>query len=554
MAAWAGRRLRRLAVVPSRLVALFNMTPAERLLIAPQDIRTADPGIAAEIYSGYFAFAGRIVNARGRSPFEVDSGSPEWQRALAGFSWLRHLRAANTALARANARALVDDFLSGVGTAKEAGAWDLRVVVRRTLSFLAQSPLILEGTDAEFYRRFMRGLARSQHFLEHQLSAGLAGDGRLWAAIALAELGLCTKASAKYQRWSTRLLAEELEAQILPDGGHISRNPQILIDLLLDLLPLRQAYAARAVSAPAPLLNAIDRILPMLRLLRHGDGTLALFNGCGPTPTDALATVLAYDDVRAKALNNAPHSGYVRVEAEDAVLIVDAGRPPPAVFSGQAHAGCLAFEFSVGQQRLVVNCGAPDAMRRNARDAARLTAAHSTLVVADTSSCRFAGQSGLEKLLEGQVLSGPQVVETVREDRPESSVLSLSHDGYLSSYGLIHERRLELEALGRGLSGRDRLTPAASRRKFAPADFALRFHVHPSVVMQLVDDGRAVVLQLPDDTAWIFEAQGLRIDIEESIFFAALDGPHACGQIVVYGRSDEIDDIGWSFRAIDDEA
>jgi uncharacterized heparinase superfamily protein len=550
MAARGGRRLRRLATLPSRVLAALSRKPAERLLIAPQDIRTADPTIAGEIYSGYFALAGRVVNAHGRTPFEIDSDSLDWKRALAGFSWLRHLRAANTALARANARALTDDFLSGVGKAKSDTAWEPRVVIRRTLSFLAQSPLILEGADAAFYRRFMRGLARSQHFLEHQLAIDLAGEARLFAAIALAEIGLCTQSSSKYQRWSTKILADELEAQILADGGHISRNPRILVDLLLDLLPLRQVYAARAVTAPAALLNAIDRIMPMLRLLRHGDGTLALFNGMGVTAPDLLATVLAYDDARAKALNNAPHSGYIRAEAEEATLIVDAGRPPPAAFSAQAHAGCLSFEFSIGAQRLVVNCGAPDVTRKNAREAARMTAAHSTLVLADTSSCRFAASSGLEKFLGGEVLSGPRRVEINRQNQAKHTILSMAHDGYEPAFGLVHERRLTLHPDGKRLDGYDAVKVATSRARNKPVDFAVRFHIHPSVNLEVVDDGRAVLLHLPDAGIWLFDAHNLSIDVEESIFFAAADGPRVCEQIVIYGRTDAVADIGWTFSRL----
>ena len=72
--------------------------------------------------------------------------------------------------------------------------------------------------------------------------------------------------------------------QILPDGGHISRNPGALIELLVDLLPLRTAFTARNIAPPPALLNAIDRMMPMLRFFRHGDGNFALFNGMGPTP------------------------------------------------------------------------------------------------------------------------------------------------------------------------------------------------------------------------------------------------------------------------------
>ncbi len=188
--------------------------------------------------------------------------------------------------------------------------------------------------------------------------------------------------------------------------------------MLPDLLPLRQAYAARGLQAPAQLLNAIDRMMPMLRLFRHGDGTLALFNGMGVTPPELLATILAYDDVRAQPLTSARHSGYQRLQAADAIALIDAGRPPPAnFFQSRAHAGCSSFEFSAGAQRLVINCGAPDANRAAAREAARMTAAHSTLVIDDTSSCRFASHAGWRKWLGDQIVAGPDKVDVERHRR-----------------------------------------------------------------------------------------------------------------------------------------
>jgi uncharacterized heparinase superfamily protein len=547
----AGRHVRRLFTLPSFVLTALRASPPERLLIAPQDIRTTDSTIASEIYSGYFALAGKVVNLHGRSPFEIESPSPGWERALNSFGWLRHLRAADSALARANARALVDDFLSSADRPSRSAAWEPRVVVRRTLSFLSQSPIILESADRAFYRRFMRGLTRAQLFLERQVAAGLvSGEERLFVAIGLAELGLCMQGSASFQRRSTRFLADELDRQIRSDGGHISRNPDALIRLLLDLLPLRSAYAARAVSPPPQLLNAIDRMLPMLRMLRHADGTIALFNGMGVTAPDVLATVLAYDDARAKAMVNAPHSGYQRVEAGTGLLIVDAGRPPPAEFSTLAHAGCLSFEFSVGAQRLVVNCGAPDANRIVARGPARMTAAHSTLVVDDTSSCRFASRSGLEKWLSDEILSGPEQVGVERQNLPMKTRLLLSHDGYRTRFGLIHERRLALSADGARLEGEDRLKPASARAgKTYP--YTLRFHIHPNVRLQSVLGGRAVLLDLPDDSRWIFTANESGIEIEESIFFAATDGPHPCEQIVVYSRTDQAMQITWAFRRVE---
>ena len=50
-----------------------------RLLFAPQDLRTADPTIATDIYSGFFAFSGRAITTGGRSPFAFTPPSRAWQ-------------------------------------------------------------------------------------------------------------------------------------------------------------------------------------------------------------------------------------------------------------------------------------------------------------------------------------------------------------------------------------------------------------------------------------------------------------------------------------------
>ncbi|MGO9675070.1 MAG: heparinase II/III family protein [Methylocella sp.] len=539
----------RIVATPWRVLKGLRRRPPERLLIAPQDIRTSDPTLAADIYAGYFAFGGKIVNAHGGSPFELEPSTEAWARALSSFSWLRHLRAADTAIAKANARALVEDFLTASGKPSQSPAWETRTAARRLLAWLSQSPIILYGADRAFYRRFMKGIGRTEQFLERKLAEGVSGEDRLIVAIALVELGLCAEGAGKLLHRSRKLLADELQRQILPDGGHIGRNPQMLIDFLLDLLPLRQAYAARGVQPPPQLLNAIDRMMPMLRLFRHGDGALALFNGMGVTAPEQLATVLAYDDTRARALTNAPHSGYQRLEMQDAIVIADAGRPPPPAFSTRAHAGCASFEFSVGAQRFVVNCGAPDANRAAAQqEASRMTAAHSTLVVDDKSSCRFAFHARLRNWLADEIISGPDRVDVERGEGASGASLVIEHNGYEPRFSLLHQRRLALHRDGRRLDGADRMRAAVGSLGRRP--FALRFHLHPNVRLKLLREGHAVLCVLPNGRRWLFES-AWAADIEESIFFAAPEGPVASAQIVIAGETEDGLEIQWSFRHVE---
>src|SRR5206468_6472839 len=214
----------------------FASAISDRLLIAPQDLRTADPTRASEIYAGRFAFAGKIVICDGRSPFEIEPPSEEWSDQLLGFGWLRHLRAAESAITRANARALVDEWISLQGAFDTVDAWRPDLVARRIISWLCQAPLVLHDADMKFYRRFLRNLTRQVRYLRRTSKATRDGAPRLEAVMALTYAALCMQGQARTIKSVTRQLSDELGRHVLPDGGRISRNPGVLIELLLDLL------------------------------------------------------------------------------------------------------------------------------------------------------------------------------------------------------------------------------------------------------------------------------------------------------------------------------
>jgi len=517
---------------------------SERLLIAPQDLRTADPTRASEIYGGRFAFAGKIVICDGRSPFEMTPPSEDWAEALLGFGWLRHLRAAESGITRANARALVEEWIALQGSWHSL-AWRPEILSQRIIAWLTHAPLILDDVDVVFYRTFLRTLTRQVRYLRS--TAGDARDGvrRLQARIALTYAALCLSGQRQHLRRAARALVAELERQVLPDGGHISRNPGALVELMLDLLPLRQVFAAGNVPPPSALLNAIDRIMPMLRFFRHGDGRFALFNGMGPTHPDLLATILAYDDTYGAPLANAPYSGYQRLEAGRTIIIVDTGRPPPVDLSREAHAGCLSFELST-THRIIVNSGAPEVGKANWRDVARATAAHSTATLNNTSSCRFLGAQRL--LFGNPIVQGPTHVEVGREVHDKGLSLRTSHDGYLRRFGLVHQRSLSLSADGTRLDGEDVFYPGESGARPATKrdEFAVRFHLNPEIRATRQDDGRSVILVLPNKDVWNFSAHEHEVTLEEGVYLAGQDGPRRTHQLVISGRTRKSPRVVWS--------
>jgi uncharacterized heparinase superfamily protein len=259
----------------------------------------------------------------------------------------------------------------------------------------------------------------------------------------------------------------------------------------------------------------------MLRFFRHGDGGLALFNGADAGDAGLIDLVLARADAPGRAPPSAPDAGYERLQAGGTVVLVDCARPPPLGFDRDGHAGTLAFEMSHGRERIVVNCGAYQGLGTAWRLAMRATAAHSTVIVADTNSAELLAAGGIGK--------APRGVTRERAEKDGDIWIAATHDGYRDAFGLTHGRQFFLAADGDDLRGEDALTGPAGR------GFAVRFHLHPDVEAALQPEGNAVRLILPSGAAWRLRAEGAVLSLGESIYQG--DGaPRKTQQVLLDGH------------------
>ncbi len=512
-----------------RLLTPFGRIRLTRFLFAPPDLRTTDPTVAADIYAGQFVFAGRVVALGGQSPFDVPAPTSSWAEALYGFGWLRHMQAANSNLARDNARMLIVDF-SARARRLPAVALQPHVIARRLMAFLAQSPLVLDGASHEFYALFLSLVRHEARLLRDARHLSDDPTVRLTSAVALTTLGLCVEGAERLERHFGRELSDQLNDQILADGGHVSRNPRVLVDLMLDLLPVRSTYAARGLEAPRGLVSAIDRVVPHLKMLRHPDGSIALFNGMGASQVDALATIFASHDTGGRAATEAPYSGYHRLEAQGAVLIADTGPSPPFAVSADALAGCLSFEFSHQRQRIFVNCGVPRQSGRELPVELRATAAHNATTIAGASCCQFILLRG-----ETRVLKGPRKVTATRSTTPEGESIALSHDGYASRFGVTVQRSFLLHGDGQALSGVESVAGMGDARPNGGSRVT-RFHLHPSMQAGRTEQGD-VLLMTARGPSWLFRCEGADVTLEDSVFFSGNEGARRTTQIVLSADS-----------------
>jgi uncharacterized heparinase superfamily protein len=457
------------------------------------------PEQAQDLYRGKFEFAGILATSPPADIFRLPPPNAAWAAELAGFAWLSHLEAAGFVLYWSFARAMIEAWCN------QGRSVDLGSDCTRLLAFARHAGFLLTGASASFERRFLMAVSRETRRLRRRPARKPNDAVRQWASLLAASLAF--RGGDELRLQALNAVTRSLAVAFLPDGGPASRNPRDLVDLLLILIPLRDMLEGQRISIPPPFAAIIDRALPMLRMLCHGDGGLALFQGADGPLKSSVRAVLDHDGVGGESLLQAPHSGFCRLAQGETAVIVDCGQPR------LCHSE-LAFEFSDGSHRIVGNCGMPRRASEAWRSVATTTAAHSTL---DHRATRT---------------------------RPEANVELSAYGALLSSRCAAHKRDLYLAASGLDLRGEDRIRPGQS-------GFILRFHLHPSVRTWQDRKGANILMMLPNQASWKFTARGGLVSLEDSVFLATGGAPQECRQIVVRGDGPETAVVNWAFKKLD---
>ncbi|MEE2661581.1 MAG: heparinase II/III family protein, partial [Pseudomonadota bacterium] len=417
-------------------------------------------------------------------------------------------------------------------------SWQPDVLSSRLCNLLTYAEFVSIGADENFAKLFLENISRQTKHLRRVARFIPNGLDKMIVTKALVYTALCLPGGASHLPSLLKRVSSMCKKQILPDGGHIERNPEAQLAVLRHLIDIRDILKTSQIEPPKTLKATIDRAIPMLRFYRHGDGGFALFNGSTEGEPWLTDVVLAKAGAGGKPPLTATNTGFERIVANRTLFICDTGSP--SVNTKAAHAGALSFEMSVGKQRMIVNCGGYTGRDEGWRFAQRATAAHSTLIVGDKNSS--------ELLPNGAVGETAALVTCERKETEGSTWLTVSHDGYLKSHGLIHKRRIYLDASGTDVRGEDTLEGLGEHK------FSIRFHLHPSVKASLVKDGASVLLRLPDKSGWRVRCSGGVASLQESVYLGDGVGSRRSEQIVISGASRQGDaQVKWALTRLSDQ-
>jgi uncharacterized heparinase superfamily protein len=519
-----------------------------RLLAAPADPWPGNASIGADIVKGQLTKAGISMNSLA-VPFHDVDAPPAWFGWVHGFSWLRDLEAASPDIPYG---ASITERLVKLWLADYANfhpkAWAPEALGERLLMWIGHAPLILSSVDQVYRSAVLTHMARGARHLSRTADRATDGLPRLKALCGLIAAGLVLPGREALASKALPAFEALLARCVLPDGGVASRAPQDALHILQHLVALRAVFEARHFELPGALVQAQDRLVPALRGLLLGDGRCAQFHGGGMGDASAIeATLAKVQDAPRLPMHNAAHSGYQRLECGKAIIVLDAGPPPPGRMSARAHAGSLGFEFSDAAHRIVVNCGSdderPSALPAALLDSLRTTAAHSTLVLNETNSTEIRSDGLLGK--------GVTEITAVRRENAEGIWVNAAHDGYSNKLGLLHRRTVFLIADGFDVRGEDVLEPAGRGTRSAGGTVAaaVRFHLAPGVVAIPLQGNSGAALKLPNGTAWMFRCKGAEMSLQDSLTIEN-GQPRRCQQLLLTAAvpTSTASTINWLFQ------
>lgn len=529
-----------------------------KLLSSPNPLFEGSTDLGQLILDGNFSRAGQEILVEPNGVWKAaEKATPNFFDWLHGFSWLKDLAALDDhAAARTVAEDLVRSWTRTYHPYHRA-AWRPDLAGTRVLNWTIFAPLILSSSDLVYRSLVLNSLARQGRHLAITWMKAPDGPLRAKALLGLAASGALlpygetrlAKALAAFERLTRDF--------VVADGGAKSRSVADSAELAHCLVLLRTILedGQRQIperDVPEWLQLTLDKIMPFLKAMRHGDQTAARFGSYLSAHPLTGKNLQKYTRTRGGPINNATLTGYLRLQQGKTLLLMDVGTPPPKEVSVGAAASTLSIELSEGSERLVINGVCPREFNDQTGEAAinwlQHTEAHSTLVLGnhDSTTIQTSGRLG----------NGVTETRFERNENEDGVWIDAVHDGYRRTYGFKHRRRLYLNAAGTDLRGEDRLeaVPASWPHRFGrrkPVAATLHFQLHPSVTVSLTQEATVAILRLASNKGWMFKVRGGGIEIEEGVYFEGPGFGVKTSRLAVCAQTGQGDLVfNWSFKRI----
>ena len=350
-----------------------------------------------------------------------------WQLEMNYFHWMPG------DLPWSAARPWILDWLQYAPRNQRTMCWSPYGVAQRVLRWtrLIHGPWREAIREDPAFPTLLRELYGQCRFLAGHQEKELLGNHLMKTAVALYAGGrfFAGQEADAWLQEATRIIRNEIQTQVLADGGHYERSPMYHLMVLVDLVDAFNITPQGDVFEEL-LLPPIERMHRFAAICTHGDGEIPLFNDsvfdqapprievlryaervCGISPVHGHSQFVAL-----------PEFGLFRLGDQSSCLWLDAGDTGPSFLQAHAHADTGSFELSVGSYRVVCDSGVYSYQDPDCRTWDRSTPAHNTVSVSGENSSDCWGSF--------RVARRARIRELNWSAQDDQQVVAFRHDGF----------------------------------------------------------------------------------------------------------------------------
>ena len=182
------------------------------------------------------------------------------------------------------------------------------------------------------------------------------------------------------------ILKEELDEQVLEDGGHFELSPmyhQLMLFRVLDSINLLQNNLWKDQELLELLSSKAEIMLGWLENTTYKDGSIPLLNDSANHIAPTSKELFEYAKrLKIKTIHKKlKESGYRKILHDRYELIVDVGEIGASYIPGHAHADTFNFELHIDQNPFLVDSGLSTYETNPLRELERSSKAHNTVVI-----------------------------------------------------------------------------------------------------------------------------------------------------------------------------
>ena len=412
---------------------------------------------------------------------------------------------------------------------------------KRIISWLSCHNLTIEEGNKDYQNELNRMIKKQANHLVNEINKSKILDNKIIGCAAIILVGLCYKDEKNYLSHGLNLLKKISAVSFDNYGFPNSRNIKQLVFYLKYFILIREWFKEAQVEIPEHINENIFYLGKGYSFLCKNNESDILMNGNNISNNSEFNHYLKRFSYKFKN-ESIEHGGYVILHNKKVSIVMDVGPSPSSKFSSNYQSGALSFEIRSNGKKLISNCGFYSNKNTKLAELSRSTAAHSTLIIDDNSSCHF------KKINENYFLNnGLKILKKDIVFEKNYWKINAAHDGYQKKYKSIHEREIEFYPEQFKFVGTDKIL---NKKTNLNIKFEIRFHFEPNIKLMKTQDNKTILIELEDE-GWKFTCNKYDINIDNGLYFGNKNSYTQNQNIFISGiTSNENENVVWNLNKI----